>query len=159
MLGNAVTDAELVDRLKARDADAYREVVALYGGGLYRYLYGMTGNHHLSEDIVGDVYLRMLENIDKYTYTGAPFKSWLYRIAHNLAINALMRTPRTAPVESLELMEDPFADPAIPVARQLDAMELQEALTVLTDEQRHVIVLRFISSQNIHEVAVTLGKT
>ena len=89
-----MTDAELVARLKANDDAAYREVVARFGDPLYGYIFSITGDHHLSEDILSETYLRMVEKIDSYTFYGAPFRAWLYRIAHNLAINALKRAQR-----------------------------------------------------------------
>lgn len=154
-----MTDAELVERLKAREAEAYREVVTRYGNGLYRYLYGLTGNHHLAEDVVSEVYLRMLENIDRYTYSGIPFQAWLYRIAHNSALNMIKRNQRTVTINTLEQIEEPSADPAIPVSIELEAGEVREALALLTEEQRQVILLRFVERQRLREVAVTLNKT
>src|SRR6476661_1780872 len=100
--GLSVTDAELVVRLKANDESAYREVVVRFGDPLYGYIYSITGDHHLSEDVLGETYLRMVEKIDSYTYYGAPLKAWLYRIAHNLAINAVKRTRHTVGVEAID---------------------------------------------------------
>src|SRR5512138_140824 len=105
-----VTDAELVDRLKANDDAAYREVVARFGDPLYGYIYSLTGDHHLSEDILSETYLRMVEKIDTYTFRGAPFKAWLYRIAHNLAISALKRARPTLGVEAIDSAAPPADD-------------------------------------------------
>lgn len=153
-----MSDAELVERLKAYDDDAYDEVVSRYGGALYRYVYGLAGSHALAEDIVGDTYLRMLEHIAEFTYTGVPFKSWLYRIAHNVAINALKRERRIVGVVDLERVARPVTDPAIRVADRVDAAEVRGALEHLTEEQRNVILLRFVAGQSPGEVAETLGK-
>ena len=51
-----MTDAELVARLKANDDEAYREVVARYGDPLYGYIYSITGDHHLSEDVMSEAF-------------------------------------------------------------------------------------------------------
>src|SRR5512145_270274 len=97
-----MSDAELVARLKDRDDEAYREVLDRYSDPLYSYLYGITGDSQLSQDILGDTFLRMVEKIDTYTYYGAPFRAWLYRIAHNLAINASKRVRPTVGVEAID---------------------------------------------------------
>src|SRR5262249_22549867 len=76
-----VTDAELVARLKDNDDEAYCEVVARYGDPLYGYIYHLTGDPHLSEDVLSETYLRMVEKIDTYTFYGPRFQGWLYRIA------------------------------------------------------------------------------
>src|SRR6266498_5081876 len=116
-----MTDAELVAGLKANDDAAYREVVARFGDPLYGYIYSLTGDHHLSEDVLSETYLRMVEKIDTYTFYGAPFKSWLYRIAHNLAINAVKRAPHTVGAEALETAAPPSDDPATTIAARLEA--------------------------------------
>ena len=154
-----MTDAELVARLKANDDEAYREVVARYGDPLYGYIYSITGDHHLSEDVIGETYLRMVEKIDTYTFYGAPFKSWLYKIAHNLAINALRRAQRVvgdAAIESALVAAD---DPATTIDARLEAEELRQALAELTMEQQQVVLLRFVAGQSSGEVAQTLEKT
>jgi RNA polymerase sigma-70 factor (ECF subfamily) len=154
-----VTDAELVARLKANDDAAYREVVARFGDPLYGYIYSVTGDHHLSEDVLSETYLRMVEKIDTYTYYGAPFKSWLYRIAHNLAINTLKRGSRLVGGDALEAAAPPVDDPATTVAARLEVDDLRVALAELTEEQQQVVMLRFVAEQSTAEVAQALEKT
>jgi RNA polymerase sigma-70 factor (ECF subfamily) len=154
-----VNDADLVAGLKANDDEAYREVVARYGDPLYGYIYSITGDHHLSEDVISDTYLRMIEKIDTYTFYGAPFKAWIYRIAHNLAINALRRAQRSVGEAALEAAAPPANDPATTIAMQLEAEELRQALTELTEEQQQVVLLRFVAGQSTGEVAQVLDKS
>jgi RNA polymerase sigma-70 factor (ECF subfamily) len=154
-----VTDAELVAGLKANDDAAYREVVVRYGDPLYGYVYSITGNHHLSEDIVSDTYLRMVEKIDSYTFYGAPFKAWLYRIAHNLAINAMKHFSRaTVDLDQAGTVVAPD-DPAAAIEARLASEALRQALSELTDEQQQVVLLRFVAGQSSREVAQALDKT
>jgi len=153
-----VTDAELVAGLKANDDAAYRKVVASFGDPLYGYIYSITGNHHLSEDVLSETYLRMVEKIDGYTYYGAPFKAWLYRIAHNLAVNSVKQTNRLVGAEALENAA-PIEDPATTIAARLEVDELRAAMTELTEEQQQVVLLRFIAEQSTAEVAQALEKT
>jgi RNA polymerase sigma-70 factor (ECF subfamily) len=145
--------------LKANDDEAYREVVARFGDSLYGYIYSITGDHHLCEDVIGETYLRMVEKIDTYRFYGAPFKSWLYRIAHNLAINASKRASRMAGSDALEHAALPADDPAATIAARLDAEELRSAIAELTEEQQQVILLRFVAGHSPGEVAEAVGKT
>jgi RNA polymerase sigma-70 factor, ECF subfamily len=154
-----VTDAELVAGLKANDDAAYREVVARFGDPLYGYIYSITGNHHLSEDVLSETYLRMIEKIDSYIFYGAPFKAWLYRIAHNLAINSVKQTNRLVGAEALESAAPLVDDPAATIATRLEAQELRAAIGELTEEQQQVVLLRFIAEQSTAEVAQALEKT
>jgi RNA polymerase sigma-70 factor (ECF subfamily) len=153
-----VTDAELIERLKLHDDEAYHEVIARFGDPLYGYVYSITGNHHMTEDIVAETYLRMVEKIDQYVYTGAPFRAWLYRIAHNQAINTLRRSNRVDGDEALSSMPAP-GGPEDAVATQLDAEELRAAITQLTEDQQQVVLLRFIADQSPGEVAQVMEKS
>jgi RNA polymerase sigma-70 factor, ECF subfamily len=154
-----VSDAELVARLKANDDQAYREVVARFGDPLYSYIYSITGDHHVSEDVLSETYLRMVEKIDTYTFYGAPFKAWLYRIAHNLAINTMKRAQRLVGADALETAAPPIDDPAVTIATRLETDELRAALAELTEEQQQVVLLRFVAEQSPAEVAQALDKT
>jgi RNA polymerase sigma-70 factor, ECF subfamily len=158
-----VSDADLVARLKDRDNDAYREVLERYTDPLYHYIYGITGDTHMSQDILGETFLRMVEKIDSYTYYGAPFKAWLYRIAHNLAINTLKQGRVMVGVADLDQVARPITDPAIRVVAQIEEAELRTALRAalpeLTEEQQQVLMLRFVEGQSPGEVAQTLGKS
>lgn len=153
-----MTDAELVTRLKANDDAAYREVVARYGDPLYGYIYSITGDHHLSEDVISETYLKMVEKIDSYAFYGAPFKAWLYRIAHNFAINAMKRARHIVGGHALETAV-PGDDPATIIAARLEAEELRSAIAELTEEQQQVVLLRFVAGQSPGEVAQALDKT
>src|SRR5262245_39618190 len=105
------------------------------------------------------MYLRMVEKIDTYTFYGAPFKSWLYRIAHNLAINAMKRTHHTVDVDAIDAAVPPADDPAATVAARAEAEQLRAALAELTEEQQQVVLLRFVAGQSTGEVAQALDKT
>jgi len=157
--GSSVTDAELVARLKANDERAYREVVARFSDPLYGYIYSITGDHHLSEEVLGETYLRMVEKIDSSTYDSSPLKAWLYRIAHNLAINTLKRTRHLVRDEAIDAAAAPADDPATTIAERAEAEALRAALTELTEEQQHVVLLRFVAKQSAAEVAQALQKT
>lgn len=157
-----MSDAELVARLKTRDEEAYRELLERYSEPLYRYLYGITGDTQLSQDLLGDTFLRVVEQIDRYIFQGAPFRAWLYRVAHNLAINAVRRDRRTVAVADLDQVAKPVTDPALRIAARLEEAALRTALRdslpELTEEQQQVIALRFVSGMSIAETAEAMGK-
>ena len=152
-------DAELVKRLQGYDAEAVSEVVTHHGAALHRYAAAIVGDHHLAEDIVSETYLRMLEHIATYAYTGAPFRAWLYRIAHNLAINTIRRERPIAGEEALAQIVTPGDDPEQAIQQGEEHAALRQALLTLTEEQQQVLLLRFVFEQSIAEVARALQKT
>lgn len=152
-------DAELVGRLKQYDDAAVSMVVTQHGAGLHRYVAALVGDAHLAEDIVAETYVRMLERIKEYTYTGAPFRAWLYRIAHNLAMNAVTRNRTVADQAVLERQEAPEGDPAQRVEQREEHAAVRQALGELTDEQQQVLLLRFVAEQPIADVARQMQKS
>lgn len=154
-----MTDEQLVARLKANDDRAYQELVARYGDRLYGYVFSITGDQQLSEDVVSDTYLRVVEGIDDYVYSGIPFKAWLYRIAHNLTINALRRASAGARANARSFDNPEPDDPASVVQSRLEAEAVRKALTELTEDQQNVILLRFVADQSYNDVARILAKT
>lgn len=152
-------DAELVARLKRFDTQAVNWIVERYGTALHRYVAAIVADPHLAEDIVAETYMRMLERIGDYKITGAPFRAWLYRIAHNLAINAVTRD-RSAPGDlTLVRSEALSGNPAEAFERAEMHEALRRSLSTLTDEQQQVLLLRFVAGLSIAEVAQQLQRS
>jgi RNA polymerase sigma-70 factor, ECF subfamily len=152
-------EAELVERLKACDEGAVRQVYRLHADAIYRYALYQSGNFSLAEDVAGEVFVRMMESIGSYEYRGSPISAWLYRIARNLIIDHQRRGGRFKPLEEgydLTLISD---NPIELAERQLSWAELREALAELTDDQRQVIILKFIENLENREVAEVIGKS
>jgi RNA polymerase sigma-70 factor (ECF subfamily) len=152
-------DAELVKRLQNYDADAVSVVVHSYGPALHRYVAAIVDDGFLAEDVVSETYVRMLEHVHKYTYTGVPFRAWLFRIAHNQAISALRRRRPAAGEDTLAQMVAPGDGPEQSAQHAETRAALRQALLELTDEQQQVLLLRFVSGQSTAEVARALHKT
>jgi RNA polymerase sigma-70 factor (ECF subfamily) len=154
-----LTDAELITRLKAKDEQAYREALARYGDALYGYVFTIVRNHHLCEDIVAETYLRLVERIDEYIYTGVPLKAWLFRVAHNLALNSLRRSNQTQTLGDTEAFIPAPDDPAAAAVGRLEAEELRDAIVQLTEDQQQVVLMRFVGGHTTNEVAQALEKS
>ena len=66
----------------AGDADAFALVVDAYGGRCYGYFYRLTGKADISEDLLSELFMKLVEKIG--TYKGGSFEGWLFRIASNI---------------------------------------------------------------------------
>lgn len=152
-------DIELVRRLQQYDAQAVSLVVERYGVALHRYVAAIVGDPHTAEDVVSETYVRMLERIGEYRTTGAPFRAWLYRVAHNLAVNLVTRRRTVSDENALVQVEAPDGDPAIDLERRETHAAVREALQTLTPEQQEVLLLRFVAQQPIAEVARQLQRS
>ena len=152
-------EAELIARLKAYDEAAIRQVYRLHADGIYRYALYQSGDPSLAEDVAGEVFARMIESIGSYTYRGAPFSAWLYRVARNLVIDHQRRGARLKPLEAADEARTLADNPVELAERQLTWEELRIAMSELTDEQRQVVVLKFIENLDNAEVAEIIGKS
>jgi RNA polymerase sigma-70 factor (ECF subfamily) len=153
-----ISDSELVVRAKAGDPGAFTAIYERYSAAIYRYIYFRVGEAELAEDLQAEVFLRMLEGIQRYEDRGWPISAWLYRIAHDRTVDT-MRRRRNRQHVPLEAWSGTCDGPDSTVDVQLDHEELNQMLNDLTDEQRQVIRLRFMADMSVQEVAQKLGRT
>src|SRR4051794_17758021 len=81
----------LVERAQKGDRFALEELYLIHFDRIYSYLHVSVGNRHDAEDLTTQTFLKMLESIGKFRWQSAPFSAWLFRIAHNLAMDPLPR--------------------------------------------------------------------
>ncbi len=151
-------DSELVVRAKAGDHSAFTQIYERYAPAIYRYIYFRVGEAELAEDLQAEVFLRMLEGIHRYEDRGWPISAWLYRIAHDRTVDT-MRRRRNRKHVPLEAWGGSCDGPESTVSVQLDYEELNRTLEGLTEDQRQVIMLRFMADMSVQEVARVLGRT
>jgi RNA polymerase sigma-70 factor (ECF subfamily) len=126
---------------------------------VYRYLYYRIGERQAAEDLTADVFLRMLRSISTYQTSKVTFQAWLYQIARNLAIDHYRRMKFRNHVELEETIVSREADVEATVDRSMTHTHLRDALDRLPEDQRDVIVLRFVANLPIAQVAQTLHKS
>ncbi len=125
---------------------------------VYRYVRYRTGDDLIAEDIASDVFLRLLEASRKKQGPGSSLKGWLIATASNAVNDHLRRTYRRPEAE----LPDSLPDKNSSVTAEVDAREerqiVQSAYAQLTDEQQHVLALRFGQGYTVEETAVHLKK-
>jgi RNA polymerase sigma-70 factor, ECF subfamily len=148
----------LINRAKTRDPEALTEIYQRYQAGIYRYIYRRVRDIELAEDITAEVFVRMLEGIDRFEDRGWSISAWLYRIAHDRSIDVLRRQSKraTVPIEPWHSQAD---GPEETVIRTIEHSELRPLLDGLTSDQRTVLELRFWGEMDIQTTAAQLGRT
>ena len=151
-------EAELVRQARERSAEAWSAIYEANYHKLYRYCYARCGNESIAAELASSVFLEALEGIDKFVYRGSPLLAWLYRIARNLVSDHLRKQGREAEAtqQALLLMESHQSDLASAVS---DRESVKAALAELTEDQRHLITLRFFADATTPEIAATLEKS
>ncbi len=126
-----------------------------------RYINVRIGNFQEAQDLASEVFVRALRSADSYKDTGAPLEAWIFRIAHNIAVDHLRqkdRRPAQVPVEAVFSLASNGDDPSEGMHREEEVKRLHQALQHLTDAQRQVIALRFGSEMSSEEIAQVMGK-
>ena len=143
------------------EAVAFGHLYERYFPRVYSYLSCKLRNSTEAEDLAAQVFLKALESIGGYRWTGVPFQAWLLRIAHNLFVDYLRRRRQRASEPIDESVPDAgrVANPEAWLAEKVTREGLIKAVERLTDLQRQVIALKFAGGLSNAEVARLLGKT
>jgi len=150
----------LVEHAQQGDRDALEELYLIYFDRIYSYLHMSVGNRHDAEDLTTQTFLKMLESIGKFRFQSAPFSAWLFRIAHNLAMDHFRAARRWHPEE--EVPEPQGSEEASAEDEALQAIgrsSMLELIEGLSHEQQQVLTLKFVFNFGNGEAATILGKT
>jgi len=161
--------AELVKACKAGRQEAYDRLIAIYSPRLYGYLLRLVGRPHDAEDLLQEVFLRLVRAMGVYRHDGQ-LTAYLFRIATNV-VRDRRRRQRVRPHQvsqsetadeqdglSLDEQvagEEPAADSTLRARERADALE--GALYRLPEEQRQVILLRHFAEMPFGQIAELLG--
>jgi RNA polymerase sigma-70 factor (ECF subfamily) len=113
------------------------------------------------DDVVNEVFLGAFRNLDSFVGDGAVFRTWLFTIAHHKAVDSLRassRRDRRDGIASTSLPNMSSGDVEQEALAALESADIDEMLSVLTPEQREVVVLRVIADLSLEQVASALGK-
>lgn len=99
-----LTDAEVMLRVKAGDDSAFNYLVEKFRRPMISFMYRMTHNSAVAEDLAQEVFLRVYRSRAGYT-ADAKFTTWLYRIATNLAVNHARDTRHERPEVTVNIDE------------------------------------------------------
>ncbi len=151
---------QLVERAQAGERDALEELYLEHFDRIYGYLHMTVGNRHDAEDLTTQTFLRMLESIGRFRWGTAPFSAWLFRIAHNLAMDHFRARRRWQPEEEVPEPPGAFESSAEEEAiRALSGQLMLDLIEGLSDEQRQVLILKFVFDFSNAEAATVLDKS
>ena len=158
-------DAQLVERVVAGDGEAFRQLVERHQRPVYGLLLRMVRSPALAEDLAQETLIKAYRAIATFD-RGRQFSSWLFKIAHNTAIDHLRKNrPPTVPLETNDTERlDPLALLATSESQSPEARArgrdlgeaLQEALMELRPDYREAVLLRFQQGLPYNEIAEIL---
>jgi RNA polymerase sigma-70 factor, ECF subfamily len=149
----------LVERAQHDDRSALEELYLLHFDRIYSYLHMSVGSRHDAEDLTTQTFVKMLEAIGRFRWRSVPFSAWLFRIAHNLAMDHFRASRRWQPEE--EISESVLGEESSAEDQALDSLgqtSMLELIDRLSPEQRQVLTLKFVFRFSNGEVASILDK-
>jgi len=151
------SDALLLARFRDGDDRALDELLARHEVPLFQFLVGMLRDHHLSEDVLQETFVRALEHLDDVD--GDHVRGWLFTVAYHQAMLARRRQksrPAVALTSSIEPVEQQPGPHEMAVQRD-DAGRLSQLLERLPAVQREVIHQRIYEGKLFREIAADAG--
>src|SRR5437667_10672528 len=135
----------LVGLAQNGDREALESLYLLHFDRIYSYLHLSVGNRHDAEDLTTQTFLKMLEAIGRFRWKAAPFSAWLFRIAHNLAMDHFRATKRWQPEEHVPEPAGAQESSAEEEAMQsIGRQSMLELIENLSEEQQQVLTLKFV---------------
>ena len=158
-----MTDEEIVEVVINSDRERYSELVARYEGKLHRYARYILGNEADAKDIVQETFIKAFVNLKSFN-TAKKFSSWIYRIAHNEAINRLKKNKKMVLSLDLDFFDSLLSgvsssvggDPNDPLEEyEKDELkrEVGNGLSKLSLKYREVITLYYLQDKSYEEIS------
>jgi len=144
--------AQIITGCKDGDGESFSQIVDIYSGRLYGYFYRLTGNKEVSDDLLSELFVKLVEKIK--SYHGGSFENWLFRIASNLFYDYLRVKQREKKLfeyqqqQQLELEKPPFRQDD---SERIDKLQVQ--LVKLDVDTKELIMLRFYSQLSFKEIS------
>jgi RNA polymerase sigma-70 factor (ECF subfamily) len=165
-----MTDEQIVQLLKEGQAAAADELYKKHAKSLYVYLAHVL-NVSNPEDVVHDIFVRVIEKAHQFNPKKASFRTWIFRIAHNHAIN-LFRREKLVKFQSLEQkigfdgggkelsLGETLADETQNVEKSSVTLAVRECIGKLKKEiERQAILMYYLLGKNYEEISAVFGKS
>jgi len=153
---------ELLQRAQKYEDGALTRLYNLFADRVFRFIYYRIQDRARAEDLTNEVFVRMLESVEKFRPNGEDtalvLTGWIFTIARNLLIDDVRRQKVRA-TDPLPENDDDLQDDAFDMELHLTRADLQQALANLTEEQQTGLLLRFEEGFTSLQIARMMGKT
>lgn len=151
-------DAQLVASFKDGQVESFGLLYDKYVRKIYDFIYYKTHHKETAEDLCSKVFMKCLENLEKYQEEKGAFSSWLYRIAANTVTDHWRTQKHHSDISDawdLASEDDLFKD----IENKEKFAEVEKLLKRLKPEQRDIVMLRIWSGLSYKEIAEIIGKS
>ncbi|MBI4753333.1 sigma-70 family RNA polymerase sigma factor [Candidatus Desantisbacteria bacterium] len=149
--------SEILTQASIGDIKAFEQVYKEFSGFVYNISLKITGNSHDAEEVTQDIFMKIYHKLKTFRFCSS-FKTWVYRIAVNTAINyqrsSIKKESQRVDFETIALtVSDDKATAEDNIIKQEDSAQLDSLLQALKPEHRVCLILREIEGLNYREIA------
>lgn len=160
-----LSDSELIQVIHTQNREAYKELFARYQKKLFTYIFHLVGNRDETEDILQNVFQKTFKNIEHFDVS-RKFSSWIYRIAHNEAVNFLKRKSKRYTVSwedvstSKDKLEISTNDEQVEdkLMREQTVKEVNDAMRKLPKKYQQVLKMRYFEEYSYDRISKIMKK-
>ena len=154
----ASSDLLLLARAQRFEQEALAEIFDRYNAGIFRYAMRLLGDVDLARECMSETFSRFLSALRRGAGPKDYLQAYLYRIAHNWITDYYRsKIPPSLPLDP-ELRSNPADEPHQVVSDEMELQQVRSALTLLTPDQRQVIMLKYLEEWENEEIAQALNK-
>jgi RNA polymerase sigma-70 factor (ECF subfamily) len=148
----------ILERARRFETQALEEIYDTFSPGIYRYAFRLLGDEDLARECMSETFSRFLVALKRDSGPDNYLQAYLYRIAHNWVTDFYRsKTPPTIPLD-FNTPASSADEPHQVLAVEMTNQQLRDALTLLTPDQRQVIVLKYLEDWENETIARTLNK-
>lgn len=153
------SDAPLKEKSRSNVRSIIADLFESHQKEIFRYFYYRLGDTHTAEDLTSEVFLRAIQALPDLRQGRISYQAWLFQIARNLSID-YYRKMKGRQDQILEEHMNVLNEHAEHIADLgLTGQKLRDALAELPENQRDVIIMRFVAGMPVREVAEVMQKS
>ncbi|PIR73371.1 MAG: hypothetical protein COU40_02840 [Candidatus Moranbacteria bacterium CG10_big_fil_rev_8_21_14_0_10_35_21] len=165
LIEEEISDSDAIKLVKEGKTDIFEKIIERYQGKLFFYIFRLTGDREEARDLLQDVFIKAYRNIASFDIE-RKFSSWIYRIAHNEAINYLKRKSLKRFISwedvssAKDTMEMNSGEESVSKLweRKDEIKEVNVAVNKLPIKYKQVLLLKYFSDKSYEEIGEILGK-
>jgi RNA polymerase sigma-70 factor, ECF subfamily len=153
------TEIPLLEAARSMNREALVEIFDLYSRALYNYALRLCNDPLRADHIVGDVFAKLLEQWSMGNGPSTNLRSYLYETTYHLIVDEARSSFRETPLEVIDFFRHDGYNSLVNLENRMlfDAV-ITAIKKDLTEDQRHVIILRFFEGFSLRETADIMGK-
>jgi RNA polymerase sigma-70 factor (ECF subfamily) len=152
-------DERLLIEAAQHDPSRFAELYENNFHRVYAFVARRVKDRDEAQDVTAEVFHQALKNLSRFQWRGVPFAAWLLRIAANALADRWQRAGRGVEVQAEDSLEERTESDAGSSAEVERRAILFQLVDRLPEDQRLVIVRRFVEQKSVHEIAQELGRS